>query len=747
MEEAVTPSYAAGVEWARAGSSGVTPLSSEPAYAGGYRTVREGPGYSHVSQPYGYAPSPSRIDGAALYDTPHADTRYESAMPGSDADRSGTWEAIETARGSEPVISAPRRDSVDAHASDGYAADSYAEDRYAADQYVDDGFPGETFDGDAYVDEGYGGDAGSTPVGRGYRSRRLRAAGGRYEGPDGYAAVDERHIASNRVSGSGNGEEDTMPGIDPTGKGGSSARTRGSHRARSPQTADEVYAEVRADGEWLMYEQQLAEGRKGPARFAAPTPKSAAKTAVGVIAAIGGASIQSAPETDIGDDAPVDAYGAEEGVRSAARKVAGARGARAAGKAAHAAERTGTSRFAEAEGMKKTKKASSGMSRLRAKINAARMAQRAAQGAGIAEKAGAGTRILQAISPTKAALWPLAVFGLGILLVFALFMGLSSCAGIIGGIDASEEEDTGALVGNEAEIAQFLIDKGYDTIHVAAILGNMRAEAGGTPGTSFNTGAVEYGSGAGHGICQWTGSRWDGAGGLLQFAQSQGKEWTDLSVQLDFLWTEVQRNWIGGYTVSPGSTDPAYPAYVYGSKQRFDQATDLTACVEAFCYGFERPGIPHITRRIDFANQYYEMLNSSSYVEAALRIAEDNSHGYSMASRTFNPDVDCSSFIYYSLLQSGYTTEQLGGYPFTTFNMGTILVNAGFEEHVFTGEGDLKKGDILVAYDHTEMYIGNGQLVGAHEDYDGASGDSSGREVSVVNYYQHSWHHYYRKGA
>lgn len=746
MEEAVTPSYAAGVEWARAGSSGVTPMSDEPAYTGGYRTVREGPGYGYASHPYSYAPSASRIDGGPLYDAPHIGSRYEDAVSEPHAGAPGAWEADGAARGGASIPPA-----ADPRAEDAYAADRYARDVYAADgcpeeAHADSGYSGEALDGEAYEDESYGGDAGAAPIGRGYRSRRLRAAGGGYEGPDGSPAAGEARIATDRVPGSEDDGEGSMQGGVPMGQGGSIARASAS-RARRPQTDDEVHAEVRADGEWLMYEQQLAEGRKGAARFAAPTPKSTAKSAVGAIAAIGGAAIQGAPGTDIGDDSLLDAYGAEEGVRTAARKLAGTKGARAAGKAAQAAERAGGSRFAEAEGAKKAKKASSGMARLRAKINAARMAQRAAQGSGIAEKAGAGARILQAISPTKAALWPLAVFGLGILLVFALFMGLSSCAGIIGGIDASEEEDTGALVGNEAEIAQFLIDKGYDTIHVAAILGNMRAEAGGTPGTSFNTGAVEYGSGAGHGICQWTGSRWDGAGGLLQFAQSQGKEWTELSVQLDFLWTEIQRNWIGGYTVSPGSADPAYPAYVYGSKQRFDQATDLTACVEAFCYGFERPGIPHITRRVDFANQYYEMLNSSSYVEAALRIAEDDSHGYSMASRTFNPDVDCSSFIYYSLLQSGYTTEQLGGYPFTTFNMGTILVNAGFEEHVFTGEGDLKKGDILVAYDHTEMYIGNGQLVGAHEDYDGDRGDSSGREVSVVNYYQHSWHHYYRKGA
>ncbi|MBQ1406960.1 MAG: hypothetical protein IIY88_02385, partial [Eubacterium sp.] len=45
----------------------------------------------------------------------------------------------------------------------------------------------------------------------------------------------------------------------------------------------------------------------------------------------------------------------------------------------------------------------------------------------------------------------------------------------------------------------------------------------------------------------------------------------------------------------------------------------------------------------------------------------------------------------------------------------------------------LKRGDVLVnRRSHIEIYAGDGMDVGAHEDYDGVTGDSSGREVSIA---------------
>ena len=140
------------------------------------------------------------------------------------------------------------------------------------------------------------------------------------------------------------------------------------------------------------------------------------------------------------------------------------------------------------------------------------------------------------------------------------------------------------------------------------------------------------------------------------------------------------------------------------------------------------------------------------YVQWMIGVANDDTHGYSQftsdggSGRTFNPDVDCSSFVYYALLKGAeFTEEQLGiSDPFTTtWNMDTALKNVGFKSYSYTSETELQRGDILWSADHTEVYIGNGQNVGAHSNKDGKSGDSSGEEVDIGDNWR-SWTSYYR---
>ncbi len=146
---------------------------------------------------------------------------------------------------------------------------------------------------------------------------------------------------------------------------------------------------------------------------------------------------------------------------------------------------------------------------------------------------------------------------------------------------------------------------------------------------------------------------------------------------------------------------------------------------------------------------------AEAYTAWAERIAADDKVGYTMevnstphsrtgfSRRADNDgwgDVDCSSFVYYALLNNGWTEEELGGsYPFTTLTMVEILKGCGFKEVDFGGEGDLQRGDILVSPSHTEIYAGEGKNVGAHSDYDGNQGDGNGKEVSVGNYYDGGW--------
>jgi len=140
-----------------------------------------------------------------------------------------------------------------------------------------------------------------------------------------------------------------------------------------------------------------------------------------------------------------------------------------------------------------------------------------------------------------------------------------------------------------------------------------------------------------------------------------------------------------------------------------------------------------------------------AYVNWMIELAANNKHGYWMdsAKRLMNPDVDCSSFVYYGLLHgAGFSASELGGsYPFTTSSMGKILVKLGFRSYTFESEDQLVRGDIMWKNGHTEVYVGDGKLTGAHKNIDGEPGDSSGKEVDVDNFYNlkiDPWTHFYR---
>ena len=103
-----------------------------------------------------------------------------------------------------------------------------------------------------------------------------------------------------------------------------------------------------------------------------------------------------------------------------------------------------------------------------------------------------------------------------------------------GSSDGSNNAVSGDAAANAKQIFDFLKSKGLNDIQAAAICGNIEAESG------YNPSSVNSGSGA-KGLCQWYQDR---ATKLDQLAQSKGKKWDDLSVQLEYLWSEIGP---GGY--------------------------------------------------------------------------------------------------------------------------------------------------------------------------------------------------------
>lgn len=125
-------------------------------------------------------------------------------------------------------------------------------------------------------------------------------------------------------------------------------------------------------------------------------------------------------------------------------------------------------------------------------------------------------------------------------------------------------------------------------------------------------------------------------------------------------------------------------------------------------------------------------------VQTAIRIAEDDTHGYSQFQRN-GPDYDCSSLVLYCYSSAGANTN---GATYTG-NMETCLVRAGFQS--ISPGAVLKAGDILLNHlHHTAIYIGDGKIVEAFGDELGGigsgaqTGDQTGKEIWIRPYYQYS---------
>ena len=123
---------------------------------------------------------------------------------------------------------------------------------------------------------------------------------------------------------------------------------------------------------------------------------------------------------------------------------------------------------------------------------------------------------------------------------------------------ASNDNGSSGIQGVPGQIYDYLLKKGVPPVGAAAILGNMDGETGGT----FDTSLV---NGTGHsGLCQWGGGRLQN---LKRLANSKGKDWTDVEVQLDFLWQELNDSYSSVKDVIMSATqesDLEYATWYFG---------------------------------------------------------------------------------------------------------------------------------------------------------------------------------------
>ena len=136
--------------------------------------------------------------------------------------------------------------------------------------------------------------------------------------------------------------------------------------------------------------------------------------------------------------------------------------------------------------------------------------------------------------------------------------------------------------------------------------------------------------------------------------------------------------------------------------------------------------------------------NSVTFAES---IAKDDKHGYDQIDRWGNPNYDCSGLVIASLDYAGIRAKICGATY--TGNMYNALIKAGMEDvtslvNLKTCEG-MNRGDVLLTpHKHTAFYCGNKLIVDARRNENGKStggksGDQTGNEIEIHDYYNYPW--------
>lgn len=279
----------------------------------------------------------------------------------------------------------------------------------------------------------------------------------------------------------------------------------------------------------------------------------------------------------------------------------------------------------------------------------------------------------------------LSAFALAIMITIFFMVALIFLTSLAGDDDADVEELTGA----EKIVAEYLLAKGLDPLHVAAIMGNIEAES------EFNSALIEKGTGIGHGLCQWGG---DGVRleGLYAYTKSKGKDWTDIYCQLDYLWAEM--------TGKGDAKDFAQLQSFSYKHSEFIAITDLEDAVYYFGRKFERPNeaYAHWNRRIESAWKFFYLIGGSSNIvdEAKKHLGKPYVWGATGADA-----FDCSGLVYYVYNQCGIKIPRL-----------TAQGYYAKSEHISKKEavpGDLLFFGTPMNVHHIGIYIGNGKMIHA----------------------------------
>ena len=292
----------------------------------------------------------------------------------------------------------------------------------------------------------------------------------------------------------------------------------------------------------------------------------------------------------------------------------------------------------------------------------------------------------------------------------------------------SDSSAAGQVSGNgpEEQTWNYLASVGFTPAAIAGVMGNLKQESGINPNSVQGTF-----DGAGYGIAQWD-NRKSGKGRWNQleaFAKQQSKNPTDISVQLQWLWKEMQGR---------------------SSLKDYPKMTDVVAATTLFEQKFEAAGKPNMPNRLKYAQQYYDKwaknppVGNTSNVkgdagkvinEATSWLTKPNVYWFG-GGRT-QADIaagkfDCSSWVYHVFHTCGYEICDFGG------NTDSILTDNNAQKYKLQkiSSSQLQPGDMVFwntykHYGHIGIYLGNNRAIGDN----GNTGTGKVSYIDMTNSY------------
>lgn len=279
--------------------------------------------------------------------------------------------------------------------------------------------------------------------------------------------------------------------------------------------------------------------------------------------------------------------------------------------------------------------------------------------------------------------------------------------------DAIVNNSSDLLVCSVDDIYIFLRENGYSHAAACGILGNMAQESGGQTIDGINPNIDQPGC---LGICSWSAKDSPGrVNALKKLAKDTKKDYLSLELQLSFLMQELN----GPYS---------------SVKNKIQKSDDVVYCTEEFEKGFEAAGTPNMEARIRCAmvaddrykaykDDWSKLTNSGKKLAQYASSFAEKIHytqglsGY-IGSRYIGPDLssittdkvgrnkgtDCSGFIASVYMHYGMSVPQSTS-SYSSYSSNVIDIK------------DIQPGDVLWISNHVEMYIGNGQTMGLHDQY------------------------------